>query len=57
MDVPLEQASRECGDGILDSKGTASQPSEIESGIHQSKSRQLRADEYDQVVVALHIKE
>ena len=56
MDVPLEQASRECGDGILDSKGTASQPSEIESGIHQSKSRQLRADEYDQVLVALHIK-
>ena len=27
------------------------------SGIHQSKSIQLRADEYDQVLIALHIKE
>ena len=30
MDVPLEQASRECGDAISDSEGTDSQPSQIE---------------------------
>ena len=28
MDVPLEQASQECGDAISDSEGTASQPNE-----------------------------